>query len=197
MRNGGGTGESPTRRWHPVLWFGAVTLIAVVVMVNVHEIGHTLTAWALGDATASYRLFERYPDGAYCIGCNFYNPSALTPLRVALVSLGGVAATQAIALSAIVGRGVSKSVAGRRWMSIVAGVFFFDLVWQAIQGLAADVSAQTALTGVDLADFVFIVSRETTLTSGVTTALIVAALFVYSVILAFLVSRRCVALSTR
>lgn len=183
------------RSRHPVLWFGLVTLIAVVVMVNVHEIGHTFAARVLGDASASYRLFESYPDGGYCIGCNFYDASTLTPLGVALVSLAGVAATQVIAVSAIIGRGVSKSVESRRRLSIVTGVFFFDLMWQVIQGLAADFSVQTALTGVDLADFMFIVSRETTLTPGVTAALIVAALFVYSAILAFLVSRRCVAQS--
>ncbi|HDH25375.1 MAG TPA: hypothetical protein ENH00_04150 [Actinobacteria bacterium] len=189
LRDRGGTGESPAGRWRRTLWFGAVAVLGVAVMVNVHEIGHTLAAWVLGDTTASYRLFESYPGGGYCIGCNSYDPSALTPSGVALVSLAGVAATQVIAVSVIIGRGVSKSAASRRSMSIVAGVFFFDLVWQVLQGLVADVNTQTALSRVDLADFVFIVSRETTLEPGVAVALVVAVSLVYSAILAFLISR--------
>jgi len=184
------TGWSPPRRWLGVLGLGVVTVLGVVVMVNIHEIGHTLLARALGDTTASYHLFERYPDGGYCIGCNRYNPSVLTPLGVALVAVGGVVATQIIAVSAIVGRGMPKSVMSRRLLSIVAGVFFLDLVWQVIQGLAADITTQTTLTGVDLADFVFVVSRETALSPRAAMALIVAASVVYSAGLGFLVSRR-------
>jgi len=163
-----------------------VALAAVVVMVNVHELGHTLTARLLGDATASYRLFEREPDG-FCIGCNTYDASGLTPAGEILVLLGGLVATQLAAVGMLWGRRRVTSIRARRVLLVVAVVFSLDVLVQLVQALVA--SHETTLTGVDLADVMLIATRETGLDRGLLVALLFACAIVHVAFLAHLAGR--------
>src|SRR5437868_3645134 len=70
-------------------------------MVNVHEIGHTLVARLLGDASAHYVLYESGGHSS-CLGCNLYDSSKLSDNANAIVNFGGVLSTQALCWGAIV-----------------------------------------------------------------------------------------------
>lgn len=124
-------------RFLRVVLFGLVFLI---VMVNVHEVGHTVFARLLGDDSAHYVLYQAQGSSA-CMGCNLYDSSRLGDVANVLVNFGGVVFTQllcwiAILLLAIRGRAVVKP-----WMllSAIAITWSGDVILQLAQGLAATV----------------------------------------------------------
>ncbi len=60
--------------------------LAFLCMLNLHEIGHTVFARLSGDGEAVYYLYQRFPNGGFCMGCNIYDESKLsTGLVVASV----------------------------------------------------------------------------------------------------------------
>ncbi len=81
-----------------VLLFGLAFLI---VMVNVHEVGHTVFARLLGDDSAHYVLYEAQGRST-CLGCNLYDSSRLGDVANVLVNFGGVVFTQLLSWIAIV-----------------------------------------------------------------------------------------------
>jgi hypothetical protein len=117
------------------LLFGLAFLF---VMVNVHEVGHTVFARILGDDSAHYVLYQAQGQST-CMGCNLYDSSRLGDIANVLVNFGGVAFTQLLCWTAVL---LLASGAGlKRWMllSAVAITWSGDVVLQLVQGLQANV----------------------------------------------------------
>ena len=114
-------------------------LVFLFVIVNVHELGHTVFARLLGDGSAHYVLYQEQ-GGSTCMGCNLYDSSRLGNVANVLVNLGGVISTQLLGWSAIflLGRG-RPSIP--RWMLLTAIVMTWsgDVILQLVQGLVANV----------------------------------------------------------
>jgi hypothetical protein len=139
------------------LLYLAVFVLGMLVMVNVHEIGHTVFARLLGDPQATYILSGSMPDGGTCFGCNFYDSNKLSSTGNLAVSAAGVLFTQVFAaVFLLLSRRKGWSAPLRNCIHILFFVFLFDLPFQVIQGLPADISAQTRLTWVDLRDFLYL-----------------------------------------
>jgi hypothetical protein len=115
------------------------------VMVNVHEVGHTLFARLLGDDSAHYALYQAQGSSA-CMGCNLYDSSRLGDVANILVNFGGVASTQLLCWIAILMLAFPKPAVVRPWMllSAVAITWSGDVVLQLAQGLAATVPVNMA-----------------------------------------------------
>jgi hypothetical protein len=115
-------------------------LAFLFVMVNVHEVGHTIFARLLGDDSAHYVLYQAQGRSA-CLGCNLYDSSRLGDVANALVNLGGVVFTQLLCWTAIFVLASGVLTAVRPWMllSIIAITWFGDLILQLVQGLAANI----------------------------------------------------------
>ncbi len=115
-------------------------LVFVFVMINFHEIGHTVFARLLGDDSAHYVLYQA--DGrSACMGCNLYDSSRLADIPNVLVNLGGVIFTQLLCWIAIFLLAGGERAGLKRWMLLTAIVitWFGDVVVQLVQGLTANV----------------------------------------------------------
>jgi len=115
-------------------------LVFVFVMINFHEIGHTVFARLLGDDSAHYVLYQA--DGrSSCMGCNLYDSSRLADIPNVLVNLGGVIFTQLLCWTAIFLLAGGERAGLKRWMLLTAIVitWFGDVVVQLVQGLTANV----------------------------------------------------------
>lgn len=126
-------------------------------MINLHEIGHTLVALLAGDKSASYHLYQTYPHGGHCLGCNVYNPNVMSVAGQIWTSLGGVIFTQLCMALALIGLAVS-GYRRHKWFWIVGICIFLlgDGLYQSVQGLAANSTAQSGLSNVDLADVLYL-----------------------------------------
>ena len=172
---------------HTLRWFGKALYIALLVvasvfiMINVHEIGHTVFARLLGDGSASYALYRLHPDGSIrCIGCNAYNPHWLSFFGNVIVPLGGVIFSQGLALALLwYKRKVKGGAPCGRFCAVLTVVCVSDAAFQVAQGLAANIGQQTGLTGVDIADFIWLVASHTHLGPVLLKAALAAALLVY------------------
>src|SRR6266851_3318331 len=67
------------------------------LMINWHEIGHTVVARALGDSSAHYVLYSATATSS-CVGCNVYDSAQLSDSANIIVNFGGVLFTQILAL---------------------------------------------------------------------------------------------------
>jgi len=115
-------------------------LVFVFVMINFHEIGHTVFARLLGDDSAHYVFYQA--DGrSSCLGCNLYDSSRLADIPNVLVNLGGVIFTQLLCWIAIFLLAGGERAGLKRWMLLTAIVitWFGDVVVQLVQGLTANV----------------------------------------------------------
>jgi hypothetical protein len=126
-----------TARFLRVVLFGLVFLL---LMVNVHEVGHTVFARLLGDGSAHYVLYQEQGKST-CMGCNLYDSSRLGNLANVLVNLGGVIFTQLLCWAAILLLADGERTALRRWMLLTAIVITWsgDVILQLVQGLQANV----------------------------------------------------------
>jgi hypothetical protein len=110
--------------------------VVTVLMILVHEAGHTAVARLLGDGRATFTLYS-----SHCVGCNLYDSQRLGPWGNVAVSLGGVWGTMAltaVAVTVLAWRGRPRWVP--RWLlaEVIVICFAGDLVWQfvqAVQGL--------------------------------------------------------------
>ncbi|MBZ0286407.1 MAG: hypothetical protein K8I30_02245, partial [Anaerolineae bacterium] len=80
-----------------VLLIPMYIILAFFIFLNLHEIGHTITARLAGDYTAHYIMYERYASGGFSIGRNITNEALLTPLALVIVSLAGPVGTRLLA----------------------------------------------------------------------------------------------------
>jgi hypothetical protein len=115
-------------------------LVFLFVMINFHEIGHTVFARLLGDDSAHYALYQAYGHGS-CMGCNLYDSSRLSDILNILVNLGGVIFTQLLCWTAILLLAGRERAGLKRWMLLTAIVITWsgDVVLQLVQGLQANV----------------------------------------------------------
>jgi hypothetical protein len=120
-----------------VVLFG---LLFLFVMINVHEIGHTMLARLLGDSSAHYVLFQDQ-ERSGCMGCNLYDSSQLGDVANVVVNFGGVIFTQLLCWTAILLLARGGPAPLRRWLLLTAIVITWsgDVVLQLVQGLAADI----------------------------------------------------------
>jgi len=150
------------------LFYAGMIVLSAFVMVNVHEIGHTILARLSGDSHATYALYRLNSNGDLsCIGCNVYDETALSWAGNVMVALGGVLFSQALAMLVLGLGGRRKFHWCWRFCQILVAVCALDAVFQVLQGILAHVSTQTNLTRVDLADFVWLVSGRTGVSAGV------------------------------
>jgi hypothetical protein len=115
-------------------------LVFLFVMVNVHEIGHTVFARLLGDDSAHYVLYQAQGRST-CMGCNLYDSSRLGDAANVVVNLGGVIFTQLLCWSAILLLAGGERTVVKRWMllSAIGITWSGDLILQLVQGLLANV----------------------------------------------------------
>ena len=115
-------------------------LVFLFVMVNVHEVGHTVFARLLGDDSAHYAIYQVQGRGA-CLGCNFYDSSRLGDLANVLVNFGGVIFTQLLCWTAILLLAGGERPLLKRWMLLTAIVVTWsgDVILQLVQGLQANI----------------------------------------------------------
>jgi hypothetical protein len=112
----------------------------LLVMVNVHEIGHTVVARLLGDVSAHYVLYQAEGRSS-CMGCNFYDSSRLGDGANVLVNFGGVIFTQLLCWTAILLLARRDGGVLKRWMllSAIGMTWALDVILQLVQGLYADI----------------------------------------------------------
>jgi hypothetical protein len=134
--------------------------IAFLIMINVHEIGHTLLARALGDEDAAYYIYKQFDVDKACIGCNIYDERKLSAFGNMLVTLMGVLFSQLVVLvlAWVWSRGV-RLQDYRHLLVTAIIVFALDVPFQVFRGIQADVAGQAGLVRIDLADFVFLLHR--------------------------------------
>lgn len=132
--------------------------VFLVFFVVVHEVGHTILARLLGDPDSIFYL-AKIDENNFCLGCNIYDPLKLSWGGNLIVSLGGLLATQAVALFTLLllrlrrGNDLSRSL-----LSTFALAFaFLDVPLQVLQGLVYNLNSNTWPTNVDLMDFMLLV----------------------------------------
>ena len=123
-----------------VVLFG---LLFLFVMVNVHELGHTVFARLLGDDSAHYVLYQPGGSGA-CMGCNLYDSSRIGDLGNVLVNLGGVIFTQLLCCAAILL--LASQTVLKQWMllTVIGITWLGDAILQLVQGLQVNIPEQLA-----------------------------------------------------
>jgi len=156
-------------------------VVSLFVMINVHEIGHTVFARLFGDSSAFYALYRLRPDGSVaCIGCNVYDETKISFFGNVVVTLGGVVFSQGLAVVSLwYKRKAKKSEKGRRFCSVLTAVCVFDAVLQVAQGITANTVQQSAFTRVDIADFVWLVANQAQVSHVVVKGIVLAILLVY------------------
>lgn len=137
--------------------FVALLLIFVVT----HELGHTVLARILGDPASTFYLVK-IDETSTCLGCNIYDQSKLSWGANLLVSLGGLLATQLVALTLLlVSRYRRAGTQLRRWLGATGLAYvLLDVVVQGVQGLLYDVERQTWPTEVDLLDVMLLIRQR-------------------------------------
>jgi hypothetical protein len=134
--------------------------MSVFALINIHEIGHLVFGRLLGATDARYYLYYEH-EGGRAIGYYTYDSSNLSRLAQSAVTTGGLVFTQLTAVGILILRGARlRHWFSRRLATVAAAVFVMDFPWQVAQAIRADVENQTAVRGVDLADFAFLVSSE-------------------------------------
>ena len=128
------------RRVWRIVRVGLFGLAFLFVMVNFHEVGHTVFARLLGDDSAHYVLYETQGTST-CLGCNLYDSSRLGDAANVLVNFGGVIFTQLLCWTAILLLASGARAMFKRWMLQTAIVITWlgDLILQLVQGLQASV----------------------------------------------------------
>ncbi len=152
-------------------------LIVVFTMINVHELGHTLVARYCGDASAYYRLFELRPNGSWCIGCNSYQAAGLPFGCRLLVPLGGLLATQFVAL--LLFYPAAKLTRFRWFWRLALGVFLLDAAVQVFHALIVPVQGMQVESGTDLADVVWLLAGWYSIEPLILKWLLVGILLIY------------------
>jgi hypothetical protein len=147
-------------KWRRLLAIILFAPVIFLVMVNIHEIGHTLLARALGDEDAVYYLYREFDTDKACFGCNIYNPRKLTAFENTLVTVAGVLSSQLVVLGLLWLWSRRTRHPGHHYLMVTAIIIFAsDVPFQVFRGIRADVASQTGLVRVDLADFLYILHR--------------------------------------
>ena len=163
-------------------------LVFLFLMVNVHEVGHTVFARLLGDDSAHYVLYQTQGRNT-CMGCNLYDSSRMGDAANTLVNFGGVIFTQLLCWIAILLLAVGERAMVRPWMllSVIAITWSGDVILQLVQGLVATVPALLPLgperTYTDYQAVLWFVRDDTGIPASVLKAVLLLATIAYSVLL--------------
>ncbi len=157
-------------------------VVSLFIMINVHEIGHTVFARLFGDNHAFYALYRLRADGSLaCVGCNVYDEAKLSFLGNVFVTLGGVTFSQLMAITLLwYGEKAKTNQTARRFFRVVATVCLFDVFFQVAQGIVANIAHQVAFTRVDIADFIWLVANRVQASPVVVKGIVLAILSGYS-----------------
>jgi len=175
--------------------FGLVALwvvlvcVALVVMINIHEIGHVLVARISGDSAASYHLYYSSPNRS-CIGCAFVDYNDLTSNDLIAVNAAGVVTTQIVAVLAALTLRYRTNLHKISQRSLIAliGVCLLDAGYQTFQGFKTPIPPNQFPTNVDAADFALLLGAKTNL--GSNTVMISLAVLTLAWIVTFLTTAR-------
>jgi hypothetical protein len=153
--------------------------VYLIAYISIHEIGHTTMARFLGDPNAVYYLIkmDKY---SQAIGLTDYDISKLSWGANLITTVGGVMATQLVALTALLLlrlRQFSHRVLGR-WLGIVAFTFAFDPPFQMIQALAYK-GLERWPSGVDFMDVVLLLQMKFEVSSLVLNGLLLLLTVLY------------------
>lgn len=173
-----------------VALFVLLAIAALVVALNVHEMGHTLAARVAGDFDAMYFLYRIDPREGTCIGCNVYDETRLSYVGNLAVTVAGVLTTQVIALVLWLW-GTRKTLHSpkRRLSMLIALVFMVDVPLQVLQALGADVSKQQHLTRVDLADTLYLLMQQGGASALTLKIVLVGCALAYAFLIVFIFAR--------
>ena len=124
------------RRVSRILRAVLFTVVFTFIMVNWHEIGHTVVARILGDTSARYALYQATSHNT-CAGCNLYNSATLSDSANIVVNSGGVLFTQLLAWAAILLMAFAPARIAPGWTLwiVIAITWLGDFVYQLVQGL--------------------------------------------------------------
>jgi hypothetical protein len=132
-----------------------------MLFISIHELGHVAVMRLFGDNEAWFYLVK-VDENSRCLGCTTSSELELPWAGNVVRSLGGLLATQAVALTAL----LFLSIRPRRsWvvtaLSVIALTFaFFDILAQVPQGLYYDLDTMTYKTSVDLLDFMLLLQMK-------------------------------------
>jgi hypothetical protein len=132
-----------------------------MLFISVHELGHVAVMRLLGDDDAWFYLVKVDQNGR-CLGCTTSGPQEVSWAGDVAIRLGGLVATQTVALTALVLLSLRPR---RKWvvtaLSVVALTFaFFDILAQVPQGLYYNLDHMNFETGVDLVDFMLLIQMK-------------------------------------
>jgi len=163
-----------------------LAIVALLVALNLHELGHTVAARASGDFDAMYYLYRNDPREGTCIGCNVYDETRLTYLGNVFVTVAGVLTTQAIAFG-LWSWGVHRELRSlkRRLSLLIALTFMVDVPLQVLQALHADVAKQVHLIRVDLADTLYLIMQRGQVSALTLKVGLVACTLAYAILVVF------------
>jgi len=135
--------------------------ILLIAFIVVHELGHTILARLLGDPNSTFYLAKIGEDSA-CCGFTIYDTARLSWGGNLTVSLGGLLATQLVALIALFLLRLRRdNFLWRRTFSIIAlGFAFLDVSVQIIQGLLYNLDHHVWPTNVDLMDVMLLLQPK-------------------------------------
>lgn len=135
--------------------------VLLLIFTVIHETGHTLTARLFGDRNSTFYLVKIDEQGT-CLGCNISDHTKLSHLGNLAVSISGLLFTQVSAvLLLLLARKTPGNTFQRRLLLVAGFIFVMDVPAQVLQGLLYDITSHTFPTGVDLMDFMLLVSQKT------------------------------------
>lgn len=164
--------------------------VFLVAFVSIHELGHVSLARLMGDPEAVYYLV-RIEQGSRSFGQTLYDESKLSWTGHLLTTLGGLLATQSVALVALLLLRLSHHP---RWLgnaigAIALAFLLLDLPFQVYQALAYDRPQRAWPTGVDLMDVMLLLQMQFPLGLDLLKALLLAAAVLYLALFLWLYRR--------
>ena len=145
---------------------------AFLIVINIHEIGHTLVAKYLGDTHAYYKLIEFNNGHLTAIGKNVYALYIFNDLQIIFISLAGVLASQVFAIFLIFIATKIKKIKDTIFAKYLIFASGFDLAFQELQGIFAPLQHRNLMCprgvcGNDFADVFWLIAQKLNLNSTI------------------------------
>ncbi len=139
--------------------------LSFFIVINIHEIGHTVAAYLLGDLSASYSLIKIRNGKLVAIGSNEYDVYMFNRWQIILVSLAGVVTTQILAYLLAFKLAKRESLNLNTFSKVFFYALLFDLIFQEWQLLITKVLMRDAICykgvcGNDFADTVWLLAQS-------------------------------------